>query len=76
MRTPLGEDLGTTAGRRPLQGASSIILSSGAYQELLRVTIGTLVRIINCIDKEDDLDSILAWGSGIGFRDDDRVTPT
>ena len=38
--------------------------------------IGTLVRIIICMDKEDDLDRILAWKSGLGFRGDDGVTPT
>ena len=26
---------------------------------MLRVTIGTLVRIINCMEKEDDLECIL-----------------
>ena len=73
--TPRGEHWGT-AGWGPLPGTSSIFLSSGAYQEELRITIGTLVRIINCMNKEDHLDRILAWESGLGFRGDDGVTPT
>ena len=73
--TTRGEHWGT-GGRRPLPGTSCIFLCSEAYQEELHVTIGTLVRTINCMDEEDDLDRILAWKSGLGFCGDDGVTPT
>ena len=38
------------------------------------ISIGTLVRIINCMAKEDHLDRILAWESGLGFQGSDGVT--
>ena len=40
------------------------------------VTIGTLVRIFHCMDKEDDVDRILAWKRGLEFRGDEGVTST
>ena len=67
--------IGKLLGGGPCQAPPSCF-SLGAYQEVLRVTIGTLVRIINCMDKEDHLDRILAWESRLGFRGGDGVTPT
>ena len=32
------------------------------------VTIGTLVRIFNCMDEKDDVDRILAWKKDLNFE--------
>ena len=73
--SPVASDLELLGGG-PCKAPPTSFFPRGLIKNCYVLRLYTLVRIINCIDMEDDLNSILAWGSGLAFRDDDGVTPT